>query len=120
MQIGCGTWRKSTVLSKRAASVKISIAFYQVPTYRHGHFGLLTEFGGRISGQCRAMALETVEALAVRSRRSESRCHPPRVVVIKGGMGGLAMRAITAHRDWPLHADDWHSGGWCGREGAVQ
>ena len=36
---------KSTILSKRAASVKIPITFYQVPTYRHGNFGLLAESG---------------------------------------------------------------------------
>lgn len=55
----------------------------------------------------------------MRSRRSESHCHPPREVT-KGGMGGLAMRAITAYLAWPLHADDWRSGGWCGCEGAVE
>jgi hypothetical protein len=39
---------KSTVLSKRALSVKISITFHQVPTYRQAIFGLLTESGGEI------------------------------------------------------------------------
>ena len=29
------------------------------------------------------------------------------------------MRAITTHRAWPLHADDWRSCGWCASEGAV-
>ena len=32
------------------------------------------------------------------------------------------MRAITAHRAWPLHVDDWRSEGWwwCGSGGAVE
>jgi len=46
------------------------------------------------------MALESVKALAVRTRLSESHCHPPREIG-EGGMGGRAMRAITAHRAWP-------------------
>jgi len=66
------------------------------------------------------MALESVEALAVRTRLSESHCHPPREMR-KGRMGGLAMRAITAYRAWPLHADDWRpEGWWCGSGGAVE
>lgn len=64
------------------------------------------------------MALESVKALAVRTRLSESHCHPPREM-INGGMDGLAMRTITAQRAWPPHADDWRSCGWCGSEGAV-
>ena len=65
------------------------------------------------------MAPESVKALAVRTRLSESHCHPPREMR-EGGMGGRAMRAITAHRAWPLHADDWRScGWWCGSGGAV-
>ena len=34
-------------------------------------------------------------------------------------MGGLAMRAITAHRVWPLRVNDGRSCGWCASEGAV-
>jgi hypothetical protein len=64
------------------------------------------------------MALESVEPLAVRTRLSESHCHPPREMR-NGGMDGVAMRAITAHRAWPLHADDWRSCGWCASEGDV-
>ena len=64
------------------------------------------------------MALGSVKALAVRTRLSESHCRPLREM-INGGMDELAMRAITAHRAWPLHADDWRSCGWCGSEGAV-
>jgi hypothetical protein len=55
------------------------------------------------------MALESVEALAVRTRLSESHCYPPREMR-RCDMGGVAMRAITAHRAWPLHVDDWRSG----------
>lgn len=54
----------------------------------------------------------------MRTRLSESHCHPPREKR-KGGMDGVAMRAITAHRAWPLHADDWRLCGWCASEGAV-
>jgi len=54
----------------------------------------------------------------VRTRRSESHCHPPREMR-RGGMGRLAMRAITAHRAWPLREDDGRLCGWCASEGAV-
>jgi hypothetical protein len=58
------------------------------------------------------MALEPVEGLAVRTRLSESHCHPPREMA-ESGMAGLHMRAITAHQAWPLHVDYRRSDGWC-------
>ena len=64
------------------------------------------------------MALESVEALAVRARLSESHCHPSAWSGEEAGERGAAQQHYSIHRRG-LHVDGDFPGGWRASEGGV-